>query len=88
MFVALVAGAQQDNANITMRAIMQTHRENGFFDHIFLDASADTRDPIALTRSNKRQRGGGDTGTATYLCMRDGLGRQRPSLAQRRPQLF
>lgn len=70
----MITGARQDNANITMRAIMQTHRENGFFDHICVDASAETRDPVALTRTDRRQRSDGDTGTATDLCMKDGLG--------------
>lgn len=78
------AGARQDNASIAMRAMTQTHRENGFFDHIYVDASVDTRDPIALTRTNMRQRGGGDAGTATDLCTRDGLGRRRPSLSCQR----
>ena len=55
-----------------MRAMMQTHRENGFFDHIYVDASADTRDPIALIRTNMRQRHGGDTSTVTDLCTKDG----------------
>lgn len=68
----LVAGAQQHKASIMMRATMQTHRQNGFFDHIYEDASADTRDPIALIRTNMRQRRGGDTSTATDLCMKDG----------------
>lgn len=68
----LVAGARQHKASITMREMMQTHGENGFFDHIYVDASADTRDPIAPIRINMRQRHGGDTSTATDLCMKDG----------------
>lgn len=83
-----ITGARQDNANITMRAIMQTYRENGFFDHIYVDASADTRDSVALTRTDRRQLGGGDTGTATDLCMTDGLGQRKFSLARRCRQLF
>lgn len=83
----LVAGARQHKANITMRATMQTHRENGFFDHVYVDASADTRDPIALIRTNMRQRHGGDTSTATDLCMTGGSGPTKPSLARRCLQL-
>ena len=70
-----------------MRAKMQTHCENGFFDHIYVGTSADARDPIELPRSTLRQRHDGDTGRATDLCMRDGLGLRRPSLARQCPQL-